>query len=107
MGDEQRISWQELLENAHEAYEGGTDLTVAVEEEFALLDPETLELTNRFEDLFAAAQQTELAPNIVGELIASEVEIKTGRCLSFGEAAEKMGERRAQLHPLARDLQIA
>ena len=43
MGEEQRTSWQELLLSAHEAFEGGTDLTVAVEEEFALLDPETLE----------------------------------------------------------------
>jgi glutamate---cysteine ligase / carboxylate-amine ligase len=107
VGDEQKVSWQELLARSREAFERGTDLTVAVEEEFALLDPETLELTNRFEELFAAAQVTDLAPNIVGELIASEVEIKTGRCLRFPEAAEKMGERRAQLHPLARDLQIA
>jgi carboxylate-amine ligase len=107
VGDEQKVSWQELLAESREGFERGTDLTVAVEEEFALLDPGTLELTNRFEELFAAAQQTELAPNIVGELIASEVEIKTGRCLQFAEAAERMGERRAQLHPLARELQIA
>ena len=107
MGDEQKVSWHELLDQSRDGFEHGTDLTVAVEEEFALLDPETLELANRFEELFAAAQQTDLAPNIVGELIASEVEIKTGRCTSFAEAAERMGERRAQLHPLARDLQIA
>src|ERR1051325_7979392 len=107
MGDEQRLAPDALIEQAREAFESTTDFTVAVEEEFALLDPETLELTNRFEDLFAAAQQTDLAPNIVGELIASEVEVKTGRCPGFGEAAELMGERRAQLHPLARDLQIA
>jgi glutamate---cysteine ligase / carboxylate-amine ligase len=106
VGDEQKVSWQELLAESREGFEHGTDLTVAVEEEFALLDPETLELTNRFEELYAAAQQTDLAPNIVGELIASEVEIKTGRCLNFAEAAARMGERRAQLHPLARDLQI-
>jgi carboxylate-amine ligase len=106
VGDEQKVSWQELLAKSREDFEGGTDLTVAVEEEFALLDLETLELTNRFEELYAAAQQTDLAPNIVGELIASEVEVKTGRCLGFADAAAAMGERRGQLHSVARDLHI-
>jgi glutamate---cysteine ligase / carboxylate-amine ligase len=107
MGDEQRVSWQELLERNHAEFEAGTDFTVAVEEEFALLDPQTLGLTDRFEELFAAAQETELAPNIVGELIASEVEVRTGRCTDFTGAAVAMQERRSQLHGLTRDLQLA
>ena len=53
----------EQLRSAREAFEAGTDFTVAVEEEFALLDPETLELVNRFEDLQAAAQGTALEPS--------------------------------------------
>jgi glutamate---cysteine ligase / carboxylate-amine ligase len=80
MGEEQRVSWQELLAASREEFEGGTDFTLAVEEEFALLDPQTLELTDRFEEVYAAGIETDLAPNIVGELIASEVEIRTGRC---------------------------
>src|SRR6266536_3492816 len=107
MGEEQRVSWQELLADARTAFDEGSDFTLAVEEEFALLDPDTLGLTNRFEELFAAAQQTELAPNIVGELIASEVEIRTGRCEDFGEAAAAMRERRSQLHGLSRELGLA
>ena len=107
MGDEQRVSWQELLADARAGFEGGTDFTVAVEEEFALLDPQTLGLVNRFEELYAAAVETELAPNVVGELIASEVEVRTGRCEHFGEAAAAMQERRGQIHSVARDLQIA
>ena len=107
MGDEQRVSWQELLEQNHAEFEYGTDFTVAVEEEFALLDPQTLELTDRFEELFAAAQETELAPNIVGELIASEVEVRTGRCTDFTAAAAAMRERRSSLHGITRDLQLA
>jgi glutamate---cysteine ligase / carboxylate-amine ligase len=107
MGDEQKISWQELLRKSRDEFEAGTDFTVAVEEEFALLDPQTLELTNRFEDIFAAASETDLAPNIVGELIASEVEVRTGRCESFGEAAAAMKERRTQIHSIARDRQLA
>ena len=104
MGEEQRVSWQELLATCREAFEAGTDFTLAVEEEFALLDPQTLELTDRFEELYAAATQTDLKPHIVGELIASEIEVRTGRCEDFGEAAAAMQERRGQLHGLAREL---
>jgi len=107
VGEEQKGTWQELLARNREEFETGTDLTVAVEEEFALLDPETLELTNRFESLKAAADQTDFADHVVGELIASEVEIRTGRCASFQEAAAKMQERRSQIHALAREQQLA
>jgi len=40
MGEEQRLPPDEQLASAREAFENGTDLTLAVEEEFALLDPE-------------------------------------------------------------------
>src|SRR4051794_41654801 len=95
MGDTQKLTPDEQVRSAFEAYESGTDFTVAVEEEFAILDRETLELSNRFEELQAAAQGTPLEEHIVGELIASEVEVRTGRSETFAEAAEKMVERRA------------
>jgi len=101
VGDQQRLSPDEQIRFAREAFENGQDFTIAVEEEFALLDPETLELTNRFEELKAGAAATELDEHLVGELIASEIEVKTGRCATFGEAAERMAERRAQLAELA------
>ena len=107
MGNTQKLSPEEQLRTAREAYEEGSDLTVAVEEEFAVLDPETLSLTDRFEELQAAAQGTPLEDHLVGELIASEVEIRTGRCESFAEAAAKLGERRAQLDELAGGLGLA
>jgi carboxylate-amine ligase len=107
VGEEQRGTWQDVLASARSAFESGTDFTVAVEEEFALLDPESLDLVDRFEELYAAAQLTDLRPNVVGELIASEVEVRTGRCTSFGDAASAMAERRSQIHSVARDLQIA
>jgi carboxylate-amine ligase len=97
----------DLLERAYEEYEATQDFTVAVEEEFAILDPETLSLTDRFEDLKAAAQGTELEPHLVGELIASEVEIRTGRCESFAEIVTLVPERRAQLRRLADDHGVA
>jgi glutamate---cysteine ligase / carboxylate-amine ligase len=96
----------ELLRVAREAFETAEDLTVAVEEEFAILDPETLSLTNRFEELQAAARGTEIEPHLVGELIASEVEIRTGRSEGFGEAAAKMGVRRDQLWALGDQLGV-
>jgi glutamate---cysteine ligase / carboxylate-amine ligase len=101
VGDEQKVGYEELLATSRAAFESSTDFTLAVEEEFALLDPATLELVNRFEDIQQAAQGTELEPHLVGELIASEAEVRTGRCETFADAAEKMGERRAQLRSLA------
>jgi glutamate---cysteine ligase / carboxylate-amine ligase len=101
MGEAQRLSPEEQIRFAREGFEGGQDFTVAVEEEFAILDPETLSLVGRFEELFAAAQGTDLEGHLVGELISSEVEIRTGRCESFAEAAATMAERRRQLVELA------
>jgi carboxylate-amine ligase len=107
MGDTQNLTPDEQIRTAREAYENGRDFTLAVEEEYAVLDPGTLELSNRFEELQAAAQGTPLGEHIVGELIASEVEVRTGRCDTFAEAAAKVGERRAQLDELAGRLDIA
>jgi len=107
MGDSQRAPDDELLNRARESFEEGTDFTVAVEEEFALLDPGTLDLVNRFEDVQAAAQGTALAPNLVGELIASEVEVKTGRCETFGDIPAALAERRAQLGALVEPIGLA
>jgi glutamate---cysteine ligase / carboxylate-amine ligase len=107
MGEAQRLSPDEQLRAAREQFEEADDLTVAVEEEFALLDPDTLGLVNRFEELQAASVGTDLEGHLVGELIASEVEVRTGRCESFGDAAARMAERRTQLLRLADGLGIA
>jgi carboxylate-amine ligase len=100
MGDEQKLTPEELIAQARDQFANAKDFTVAVEEEFALLDPDTLGLTNRFEEVQAAAQGTALAPHLVGELIASEVEIRTGRCETFADVPAAMSERRAQLQGL-------
>jgi carboxylate-amine ligase len=104
VGDEQRLTPEEQVRSAREGFEATPDFSVAVEEEFALLDPAKLELVDRFEELLAAAQGTVLEEHLVGELIASEVEIKTGRCDTFAEAGPRMAERRAQLAALAGEL---
>ena len=100
MGDEQRISPEELIAQARERFENATDFTVAVEEEFAILDRDSLELTSRFEDVQAAARGTGLEEHLVGELIASEVEVRTGRQETFADVPGSMAERRAQLQSL-------
>ncbi len=97
MGDEQRVPTDKLLRDARERFDEGTDFTVAAEEEFALLDPVSLDLINRFEDVQAAAAGTEIEHNLAGELIASEVEIKTGRLETFAAVPQAMADRRLQL----------
>jgi carboxylate-amine ligase len=104
MGDSQRLPYERLLRNAREGFDEGLDFTVAVEEEFALLDPATLDLVNRFEEVHAAAQGTALEPHLVGELIASEVEVKTGRCDTFADVPALLPERRTQLASLVESL---
>jgi carboxylate-amine ligase len=106
MGDEQRLPPDELIRASRDSYENGTDFTVAIEEEFAILEPDTHELVNRFEELQAAARGGPLEEHLVGELIASEVEVRTGRCETFAEAAGRIAERRGQLVELADGLGV-
>jgi glutamate---cysteine ligase / carboxylate-amine ligase len=98
------VPHERLLAEARERFEAAEDFTVAVEEEFALLDRETLDLVNRFEEVQAAGAATGLAPNLVGELIASEVEVKTGKQPSFGHVPGALAERRAELAALVERL---
>jgi carboxylate-amine ligase len=107
VGDTQRLSPEEQIRVAREQFEEADDFTVAVEEEFAILDPQTLSLTNRFEELEALAKGTELEDHLVGELIASEVEVRTGRAESFAEIVGRVPERRRQLQALADKLGVA
>jgi carboxylate-amine ligase len=100
------LNADERLRVAREQFESATDFTVAVEEEFAILDPETLSLANRFEEVKEAAQGTELEDHLVGELIASEVEIRTGRCETFADVVALVPERRAQLRKIADKLGV-
>ena len=85
-----------LLE-APARFDASTDLTLAIEEEFQILDAETLSLRAGFKELRELAEGTPLAEHLAGELIECEVEVKTGRCESFAEAARLAVERRRQL----------
>jgi carboxylate-amine ligase len=89
------------LDLVRERFESSTDFTIGLEEEFAIVDPATLELAHRFEDVYAACQEDEvLASSAAGELIASEVEIRSGRSETFTEATTRQQERRTRLFRL-------
>jgi glutamate---cysteine ligase / carboxylate-amine ligase len=93
------------LESVRELFEASTDFTVGLEEEFAIVDPESLELEQRFDELYQACQADDLlAESAAGELIASEIEIRSGRGASFAEATERQREHRARLFALAEGL---
>jgi carboxylate-amine ligase len=90
------------LESAYAAFEESTDFTVGLEEEFAVLDPDSLEMVPRFEDLRDAGQADPvLAESIAGELISSEIEIRSGRAVDLGAAFAAQRERRRRLFALA------
>ena len=96
------------LGKTREVFEASTDFTIGLEEEFAILDPASLELQHRFEDLYARCQQHELlADSAAGELIDTEIEIRSGRGETFGEAIESQGRRRAALFAIAKDMGLA
>jgi carboxylate-amine ligase len=89
------------LDLARERFESSVDFTIGLEEEFAIVDPATLELEHRFEDVFAACLKDDvLAGSAAGELIASEIEIRSGRATSFPAAVGAQRERRYRLFEL-------
>jgi glutamate---cysteine ligase / carboxylate-amine ligase len=90
------------LATARETFESSVDGTVGIEEEFALIDPGTHELVPRFELLRdSAAADPVLAESIAGELISSEIEIRSGRGLDVEDARTRQADRRRRLFALA------
>jgi glutamate---cysteine ligase / carboxylate-amine ligase len=90
------------LDRAEETFAEGTDFTVGVEEEFSILQPQTLDLVPRFEELRAAAAADPiLSEAVAGELICSEIEIISGRGSDLHDALARQRERRARLFALA------
>jgi carboxylate-amine ligase len=87
---------------ARETFEASTDFTVGIEEEFALLDPATLDLAPRFELLRDEGRADPvLAESIAGELISSEIEIRSGRGEDAEDARGRQADRRRRLFTLA------
>ncbi|HLL86402.1 MAG TPA: glutamate-cysteine ligase family protein, partial [Thermoleophilaceae bacterium] len=90
------------MARVREVFAASQDFTVGLEEEFHLLDPATLSLTQRFEELFeAGGADPVLAGSLAGELISSEIEIRSGRGESFADALARQREARVRLARLA------
>jgi len=91
------------MARAREVFEASEDFTVGLEEEFQILDPTSLSLAQRYAELSGAAQADELlAESVAGELIESEIEIRSGRGQTFAAAVAAQRERRSRLFALAR-----
>jgi carboxylate-amine ligase len=92
------------LDKVAETFAQAPDFTVGVEEEFSILDPHTLDLAPRFEQLVALAESDPiLYEHITGELISSEIEIISGVGGDVHDALERQRDRRVRLFALARE----
>jgi carboxylate-amine ligase len=96
------------LDAVRELFEASTDFTIGIEEEFAILDPAILDLEHRFEEMREASQRDpELTHAVKGELIDTEIEIRSGRGETFADAAERQRLRRERLFGVADELGLA
>src|SRR5215217_7594669 len=90
------------MAKTREVFEASEDFTVGIEEEFAILDPETHSLVHRFDQLREAAASDEvLAESISGELIESEIEIRSGKGSDFADGVARQREARVRLFSMA------
>jgi glutamate---cysteine ligase / carboxylate-amine ligase len=94
---------------AEELFAASTDATVGLEEEFMVLDAASLDLVPRFEELrdLAAADDPVLTESIAGELISSEIEIRSGRGEDVHDALRRQRDARNRLFALAESRGIA
>jgi carboxylate-amine ligase len=97
------------LDSTEEIFAASKDLTVGVEEEFAVLDEQTLDLAPRFEELRDAAARVDpvLFQAITGELISSEIEIVSGRGEDLHDALAHQRDHRRRLFALSAERGIA
>ncbi|MCL6106721.1 MAG: YbdK family carboxylate-amine ligase [Actinobacteria bacterium] len=90
-------------EQAAARFDCAKDFTVGIEEEFQILDPESLALADRFEELQEKARRR-IGESVRGELIASEIEICTGICGSMDEAGQDLRAKRRAVFESAAEL---
>lgn len=97
------------LDAAQDVFEASADGTVGLEEEFAVLDAATLDMVPRFEELrdAAVAGDPVLAGSIAGELISSEIEIRSGRGEDLAGALALQRDHRRRLFALAAERGVA
>ena len=90
-----------------EIFESSEDFTVGIEEEFGILDPASRSLAQRFEELHEAAQADDvLRDSVAGELISSEIEIRSGRGATLADALANQREARVRLFRMAAEHEL-
>jgi carboxylate-amine ligase len=87
------------MAQTREVFDASEDFTVGIEEEFQILDPDTHSLVQRFTELRDAAVAADevLAESISGELIESEIEIRSGKGADFADAVARQRDARQRL----------
>jgi carboxylate-amine ligase len=96
------------MRRAREVFEASDDFTVGIEEEFGLLDPDSHDLVQRYAELKEAAEADDaLRDRVAGELISSEIEIRSAKGDTFADALASQNDARSRLVRLAADHGLA
>lgn len=96
-----------MLKDAERVFADSEDLTIGLEEEFQILDGQTLGLTSRFDDLKAEGDRLMGGQLVYTELLQSEAEINSVKAYSFQEARADMARKRMLLAEAARRLGLS
>jgi carboxylate-amine ligase len=92
----------QTIANMRERFDSSTDFTIGIEEEFAICDPQSLDLVPEFERLRDAAEAASLGERCAGELLAAEVEFFTDKADSWQAAVERLIDLRRSVAELFR-----
>jgi glutamate---cysteine ligase / carboxylate-amine ligase len=84
----------------------GNPYTLGVEEEYMLLDGETLDLVQHIESVLAAAEGHELEPRVNPELMQSVLEIATPVCRTPSDVERELRRMRAYVVGLAAEQEM-
>lgn len=101
--DEAARAFDDALAAAPARFEASVDGTLGVEEEFAICVPESLDLVPRYEQLRELAVEAGLEDAVAGELLASEIEFRTGRCETWADAEAELTDIRRRVAGVARE----
>ena len=80
-----------------------TPYSLGVEEEFQLVDPETLELVSAIEPILEAVDEETLRERVRPELLQSMVEVSTRIAVTVEEAVDELVDLRTRLSRVAAD----
>jgi len=80
-----------------------TPYSLGIEEEFQLVDPETLELVSRIEPILETVDEQAIREQVEPELLQSMLEISTRIAVTVEEAVDEAADLRSRLSRIAAD----